>query len=237
VPGVRGAQAYLYESSDGLVVIDPGYTGSSTAVLRFLAERGVSPGDVRWVILTHHHIDHAGTALALCAATGAQLAVHRDDAPYLRPGRPRERMTFWGMADWLPQRWQSYVMSCASGDFRLLEDGESIAGLTVIHAPGHTPGSICLWSAGASALFTGDVLNNERGLGTPPWTVNHTHRQATAAAERLGDFAFEQAFFGHGPSIPEHAGQRVTAFLEERARRASRKMVGDDRALSRRSQP
>ena len=219
IPGVRGAQAYLYQSAEGTAVIDPGYTGSFRAVLAFLMLQGLRPDDLQWVILTHHHIDHAGTAFALCQATGARLAVHHDDAPYLRAVRPREPMTFWGLADRLPVRLASYVVSCADCEVRMLEDGEIIAGLTVVHCPGHTPGSVCLWSGAESVLFTGDVLNNERGIRTPPWTVNHSHRRATGAAERLFGLDFERAYFGHGPAIVEGAQQRVRSFLRRDPRR------------------
>ena len=221
IPGVRGAQAYLYQGDDGTAVIDPGYTGSFRAVLQFLVEQGLEPKAINWVILTHHHVDHAGAAFALCQATGARLAVHRDDAPYLRAVRPRERMTFWGMADLLPPRLASYVISCADCELRMLEDGETIAGLTVVHCPGHTPGSVCLWSEPESVLFTGDVLNNERGLRTPPWTVNHSHHKATRAAERLSSLRFERAYFGHGAAIVEGADRRVRSFLQRHPRRSA----------------
>jgi len=214
IPGVRGAQAYFYRTADGIAIIDPGYTGSFKAVRAFLEEQAL--GRIDWVILTHHHIDHAGAAFALCQATGARLAVHRDDAPYLQAGRPRNRMTLWGIAERLPARLASYVVSTAAGQSRLLEDGEQIAGLTVVHGPGHTPGSICLYSASESALFLGDVLNNERGIRTPPWTVNHSHRRARLAPQRLEALRFERAYFGHGPSILAAADQRVRAFLSRR---------------------
>ena len=215
IPGVRGAHAYLHHSREGLAVIDPGYTGSHRAVLRFVEEQGL--GGIDWVILTHHHIDHAGTAFALCEATGARLAVHAADAPYLRAGRPRERMTFWGLADRLPARLASFVVTCAGGEPRLLEHGDTIAGLTVVHGPGHTPGSICLYSQSESALFVGDVLNNERGLRTPPWTVNHSHQRAMQAPERLGPLRYERAYFGHGPAILSGADRVVRAFLSNRS--------------------
>src|SRR6202022_3370241 len=147
---------------------------------------------------------------------GARLAVHRADAPYLRAARPRDRMTFWGLADWLPPRLASYVVSSANGELRLLEHGDTGAGLTGGHGPGHTPGSICLWSTSESALFLGDVLNNERGLRTPPWTVNHSHRRARMAPQRLDGLRFERAYFGHGPSILQGADERVRAFLTRR---------------------
>ena len=211
IPGVRGAHAYLYQSPEGVAVIDPGYTGSYRAVLRFLGAQRVAAID--WVILTHHHIDHAGTAFALCQATGARLAVHQADAPYLKVGRPRDRMTLWGLADRLPAQLAKYVVSCVAGESQLLEDGETIAGLAVLHVPGHTPGSISLHSVAESALFLGDVLNNERGVRKPPWTVNHSHRQALMAPQRLAPLRYEQAFFGHGPAILNGADEHVRAFL------------------------
>lgn len=214
IPGVRGAQGYAQRSDHGLAVIDPGYTGSSRAVLQLVKEQALGPID--WVILTHHHIDHAGAAFALCQATGARLALHRDDAPYLRRGRPRNRMTLWGMAERLPAWLASYVIATAAGEARLLEDGDVISGLTVVHGPGHTPGSICLHSRSESALFLGDVLNNERGIRTPPWTVNHSHRRARLAPQRLEGLRFEQAYFGHGPSILTGADQQVRTFLTRR---------------------
>ena len=219
IAGTRGAQGYLVSTDQGFAVIDPGYTGSVGALLAFLAALDVAPAAVQWVILTHHHIDHAGTALAVCQATGACLAIQRADAPYLRAQRPRDRMTFWGFADRLPARWAPYIVSCADCEVRSLEDGEVIAGLRVIHAPGHTPGSICLWSASESALFTGDVLNNEHGIRTPPWTVNHSHRAAGLAPERLRGLRYQRAYFGHGPAILEDADRRVEAFLAARARK------------------
>jgi glyoxylase-like metal-dependent hydrolase (beta-lactamase superfamily II) len=214
IPGVRGAQAYLYRSAEGLAIIDPGYTGSFKAALRFVEQQEL--GQLDWVILTHHHIDHAGAADALCRATGARLAVHRQDAPYLQMGRPRNRMTLWGLAERLPARLASYVVSTAAVESRLLDDGDVIAGLTVVHGPGHTPGSICLYSGSESALFLGDVLNNERGIRTPPWTVNHSHRDARMAPQRLETLRFERAYFGHGPAILASADQRVRAFLTRR---------------------
>ena len=214
IPGVRGAQAYLHQSDDGVAVIDPGYTGSFRAVLRFAAQQSVRRID--WVILTHHHIDHAGSAWALCQATGARLALHAADAAYLQPVRPKELMTLWGLADRLPAALARFVVSCAGPASRLLEHGETIAGLTVLHGPGHTPGSIGLHAESESALFLGDILNNERGIRTPPWNVNHSHRLAMRAPQLLEALSYERAYFGHGPAILAGADQRVRAFLERR---------------------
>jgi len=95
IPASAG-QAYLHHSREGRAVIDPGYTGSFRAVLRFVETQGL--GAIDWVILTHHHIDHAGTALGLCQATGARLAVH---APTRRTcsRAGRKNPYVWGLAE------------------------------------------------------------------------------------------------------------------------------------------
>jgi glyoxylase-like metal-dependent hydrolase (beta-lactamase superfamily II) len=214
ISGARGAHAYLLEHDGGISVVDPGYTGSWRAALRAIAERGYGPSDVRWVILTHHHVDHGGAALALCTQTSGKLAVHPADLVYLRPGRPRERATLFGLVNYLPLALARFIATCASCEVHALQHGDRIAGFSVIHAPGHTPGSICLYSERESALITGDVLNNERGIRRPPWTVNQAHRRALIAPLKLAGLRYEQAFFGHGPPLLEGASRLVNRYLE-----------------------
>lgn len=214
ITGGRGAHAYLLEHADGVSVVDPGYTGSAAAALRAVSSRGYAPGDIRWVILTHHHVDHGGAALALCSRTTGRLAIHASDRAYLGPRRPRERATLYGLIDRLPTVLARYLATCASCEVRPLEEGDVLAGFRVIHAPGHTPGSICLYSERESALITGDVLNNERGIRRPPWTVNQDHRLALRAPLKLEGLRYEQAFFGHGPPLYDGASARINRYLE-----------------------
>ena len=214
ITGGRGAHAYLLEHDDGVSVVDPGYTGSAGAALRAVAERGYAPAEVRWIILTHHHVDHGGAVAALCSRTSGRLAIHSSDLAYLRPGRPRERATLYGLIDRLPMALARLLATCASGEVRALEEGDVLAGFRVIHAPGHTPGSICLYSERESALITGDVLNNERGIRRPPWTVNQDHGLALRAPLKLEGLGYEQAFFGHGPPLLTAASAQVNRYLE-----------------------
>src|SRR6266480_1590761 len=99
--------------------------------------------------------------------------------------------------------------------YRQLPRGPSLHRGT-IPGPGHTPGSIGLHSESESALFLGDILNNERGIRTPPWNVNHSHRLALQAPKRLEALSYERAYFGHGPAILTGADQCVRAFLRRR---------------------
>jgi hydroxyacylglutathione hydrolase len=99
------------------------------------------------VINTHGHSDHTSANAGIIEATDAQLCIHRADA---------EQVT----------KLLSGVLSRIMGGKgspkpgRLLEDNDLIeignSALRVIHTPGHTPGSICLYGEGH--LFTGDTL-------------------------------------------------------------------------------
>ena len=132
-------------SGGPLVVIDP--AGESDVLLAAVGARKVGA-----VVLTHGHFDHLGAAAALIVATGAQLMVHSADAAAITSAAANGGMVFGCDA-------------VAPAPDRVLEDGESVdvgeLRLTVLHTPGHTPGSICLLESGGGDgphLFSGDTL-------------------------------------------------------------------------------
>ena len=100
--------------------------------------RAGSPGGVLAIICTHGHDDHVRVAPQLADAVEAPILLHPDEA--IRLG-----------AD-------------ASGDRagRAARDGQVIVAgdtkLTVLHTPGHSPGSVCLYAPGLGVVFTGDTL-------------------------------------------------------------------------------
>jgi len=140
------ANAYLV---DGTVLVDVGMDGQ--AVISEL-EKHIQPGHLETIILTHCHYDHSGGAGAVAAFTGAKIAIHKDDEPLLTSTQASAAGLFGEKApDILPDI--------------LLSGGEIFGELEVIHTPGHTPGGICLYSAGSKTLFSGDTVFPEGSFG------------------------------------------------------------------------
>lgn len=138
------------EETRQAVVIDPG--DECDRILTALARDQLT---VVHIINTHGHFDHVGANKRLKEATGADIQIHRADAPML--SQLVAAASAWGMA----------AENSPDAD-RLLEDGDTITfgnhTLTVMHTPGHSLGGICLYTEYTqsgeprSAVFVGDTL-------------------------------------------------------------------------------
>ena len=144
VCGPLGNNVYVVSESGRAIVVDAPME-SSAPVLSVLQERNLQ---VDLIVLTHSHWDHVAEAAHLAQATGAPLAAHPLDAADL--AGPRRSMLLPGTE--LPP------LAVA----RELDEGDVVElgtlRLTVLHTPGHTPGSICLSAASQATLLSGDTL-------------------------------------------------------------------------------
>lgn len=146
VGGLIGTQAYLVgdeRAGEAIVVDAPGDVAAEIA--RAAEQLGLK---VILLVSTHGHWDHVEDNADLQRLTGAPLAVHPADAPML------EQPSTAPFA--LP------IVIPPSKAERLLSEGDEIAvgslRFTVLHTPGHTPGSICLYESSEKALLSGDTL-------------------------------------------------------------------------------
>lgn len=130
------------QSREG-IIIDPG--DEAKRILKRVEELQL---DIKLLLLTHGHIDHAGALKETKEATGAAVGVHVDDANF---ERYRSAGLIFGL-----------VYPHPPVPDRLLRDGDRVAvgGLQfeVLHTPGHTPGGVCFSRDGV--IFTGDTLFN-----------------------------------------------------------------------------
>lgn len=146
------------------VLVDTGVPGSAPKILAALAREGFSPKDVSLILITPRHVDHIGSAAELKRTTGAPVAVHTLDADWLIRGdggsRPPTGLggRFFDLTG-VPSR---PAEPCEpdivlDGDFDLADHG--LPGGTVLHTPGHTPGSV------SALLPDGDVLAGDLAIG------------------------------------------------------------------------
>jgi len=209
VPGVHAIRltrvfAHLVDG-DPASLIDTGYAGSTPAIERALSDLGRRLDDVRTVVCTHGHPDHAGSARAL-ADRGIEVLIHPADAERMRTG--------WGSAVRHPSRGRLFAaMTPPLERFTPLADGDvlpMLGGLEVIHTPGHTPGSVCLYGARDRVLFVGDALQRRGGkIGFASALYSDDRRAAERAVKRLAELDVEVVVFSHYPPIHDGANEAL----------------------------
>ena len=79
--GTQPASTHLIDTGDGLVIIDPGYQEYLYMVLENIRTLGFNPQDIRYLVHSHGHIDHAGATRALAELTGAKTFIGKGDRP------------------------------------------------------------------------------------------------------------------------------------------------------------
>lgn len=211
--------SYVVEHDDGTVtLIDCGIKRAPAKIVAALAALGKHPADVREIVLTHAHGDHAGGADRLVRETGVPgVAVHEDDAPYVRAGQapPRDATIRLGaLFSRLPGGgFAPTPVSHALHDGQVLHAG---GGLRVMHTPGHSPGHISLLHEPTGVLITGDAIWNMRSRMTWPVAAFCTSfRQNQQSAHVLGEAEYAIAAFTHGPEIRTGAREAVRGFLRK----------------------
>ena len=166
-PGII-ATAVL-QSTSGVALIDPGPATTMAGLEQQLEAKGVRASDVRQILLTHIHLDHAGcTGALLRKCPKAQLLVHERGAPHMiDPSKLMSSATRLYGADM--ERLWGEMLPVPEGQVRALAGGErvSVAGrdLEVAYTPGHASHHVSFFDASAGIAFVGDVAGIRRGKG------------------------------------------------------------------------
>ena len=176
-----GVAAYLVHRPGKALLVDSGRSGSVNRIMETLAGEGLRPGMLTLLVLTHAHFDHAGSARKLKARTGCRIMVHHSEADRLKrgftglPGGTRWKARILvGLGRVFARRLGRYEGVepdiLVEGSYDLLKEFGIPA--QVIHAPGHTPGSLVVLTD-SGELLAGDCFFGLKGKEYfPPFAEN-----------------------------------------------------------------
>lgn len=197
IENVKGANCYLVDTAEGLLLVDAGLPGNGDRIIRYIEGMGKRAADLKYIVLTHCDLDHSGSAADLRTRTGARIAIHRGDLAVLSGRQPPRKLR--GFLGLIFRLFSKFVRVPPVEPDIVLNDGERIAGFLVIHTPGHTPGSICLVDQENKIVFSGDALlcDKQGKIRMPRPSFALDEQIAVRSAERIKAFDFRILLPGH----------------------------------------
>jgi len=176
------ANSWIVGDDEEVIVIDPG--DDAAAVLTAVGDR-----EVLAVICTHGHATHTAAAMEVAARDEAPVALHHADRVHWREAHPSDNPDI-DMED--------------GGIFEVAD-----VSLEVLHAPGHSPGSVCIYSEDLRSVFAGDVVS-----ATGP--VPHEKEFPDFARQLSSIGAHVLTLPGETRVLPGHGDEFTVAAAEKR---------------------
>ena len=211
--GLGPVNAFLVEG-EGLTLIDTGAPGSTEKLLAGIRKGGKNPADIRHIILTHWHPDHAGNAAELQQRFKARVYAHTAESDLLAHGSgPRPRYLTPGFINWavftLFIKSVSHQIAPVAVDEQV-QDGDLLpiaGGLRVVHTPGHSAGHMALLLEQEGVLIAGDICANTMGLAYS--TLYEDLETGRRSILKAAELPFDQAVFGHGGPLTQRANAQL----------------------------
>ncbi len=154
---------YLLDGRGVLALIDTGGGLGAKNILDNVKRMGFNPGEIIVAFNTHCHFDHIGGNIAIRKATGCKIATHEDDR---RSIEDLDELSLYSMAEERGIKFEASTVDVALRDSETYQVGN--VSLSVVHTPGHTPGSMSLLireKDGKIGIFCGDVAGASGRLG------------------------------------------------------------------------
>ncbi|MBX8634600.1 MAG: MBL fold metallo-hydrolase [Candidatus Thermoplasmatota archaeon] len=152
---------YLVENDGEWAIFEPGPNSGAQAITEALGANGISPSEVKYLIVSHIHLDHAGASASLLGAyPQSKLIVYRGAARHLTdPSKLIASSSSilgplfeaWGGMPSVPA---GRIIEAADGQVFKIGDMP----LRILYTPGHSPYHLSVWAEETGALFTGDAV-------------------------------------------------------------------------------
>jgi glyoxylase-like metal-dependent hydrolase (beta-lactamase superfamily II) len=197
---------YLIGTKDDFVLLDAGTKMAIPGLLRQL-RTGLQGRKLTGHTLTHAHPDHQGASHAICEAFGVPLWCGSVDAPAVESGNLFSHIPPNTLNRIINALWTGPAHPVARG----LVEGDTVAGFTVIDAPGHSPGQVAYWRESDKVLILGDVARNvnfltlQTELGEPPEVFTLDIPKNRDSARKLAALQPRLVCFGHGQPLTDGA--------------------------------
>lgn len=194
----RMANYFLVEAKGGLTLIDTGNRDSMDRIGNKFHDCGHDVSELARIIVTHSHHDHTANLSALKEASGAVVMAHEEEVDFIarreKPPRPP------GPGGFLFHLVEPFLRPPAVETDVALKDGYALeGGFEIIHTPGHTPGSICVYHREARALFTGDAMTGMKGDLTGPISFFSSDiEEARRSLAKLAGLEIDTLYLAHG---------------------------------------
>jgi len=196
------ANAYLIKAKKS-ILIDVGMSARSL-LNRFNIKNYITPKDIELIILTHCHYDHTGAIIEIAEKTGAKIAIHQADAELLKDD-------YANVAYFFKAKMPPVEPDILFGGGEKLNIGD--CQIEVLHTPGHTPGSICLYIPELKILFSGDTIFPNGGIGRTD-LVGGSSEQLVESIKKIAKLDIKTLYPGHGEVTSDKVKEQIQFSLK-----------------------
>ena len=213
-------RAYLLDDGQGITVVDSLMAADARLVLAELGRIGRAPADIKHLIMTHAHRSHLGGLARLKELSGAPIYAHEWEADIMSAdrvaqpvsSRPYRPYRVWPLQLALNLNLSKHPPIQVD---EYIHEGDLVGPLTVLYAPGHSPGHLAFYWPERRALIAGDAVCTWPVfmLGWRGFMLNV--RQHKASVRRLAELDSDILLSGHGDPLPAGGAQRIRTALPE----------------------